>query len=84
MQSATRAIFFLMTALLLIVGLMDLAEQHRLGEELRWRVPLIFICLGGGGLFIFFAAPNMFSTEIGDSHEPGGGGDCGDGGGGGD
>ncbi len=80
----------MLSAVLIIFGLHDMAEQHRLGEEIRWRFPIILFGTGSGilGFLLFF--PDMFSTEGGglgsdgsdDSGAYGGGG--GDGSGGGD
>ena len=63
MQSATRGILYCLSFILLIFGAIDLAEQFKAGEELRWRVPLIFIGFGLGlPLFLSFS-PDMFSSE---------------------
>ena len=48
MNSATQGMFLILSAILFIMGLSDLAEQYKSGEELRWIYPIILIGFGAG------------------------------------
>ncbi|WP_445355574.1 hypothetical protein ACJJI5_03965 [Microbulbifer sp. EKSA008] len=63
MQSVTRGIFFILAFILFIFGVIDVAEQFKAGEEVRWRVPIIFLGFGAGIPLVLFSFPEMFSTE---------------------
>ncbi|WP_444895957.1 hypothetical protein [Microbulbifer sp. SSSA005] len=63
MQSVTRGIFFILVFILFIFGVIDVAEQIKAGEEVRWRVPIIFLGFGAGIPLVLFSFPEMFSTE---------------------
>ncbi|WP_413665456.1 hypothetical protein ACG1BZ_09790 [Microbulbifer sp. CNSA002] len=81
MQSVTRGIFFILAFILFISGVIDVAEQFKTGEEVRWRVPIIFLGFGVGIPLVLLSFPEMFSTKS-DAYadrEPGeySSGDCG-------
>lgn len=63
MQSATRAIFFVFSFVLLMIGIIDVAQQVKLGEEIQWRVPLLFFGFGTGIPVVLFSFPDMFKLE---------------------
>ncbi|WP_444916800.1 hypothetical protein [Microbulbifer sp. JMSA003] len=63
MQSITRGIFFILAFILFIFGVIDVAEQFKAGEDVRWRVPIILLGFGAGIPLVLFSFPEMFSTE---------------------
>ena len=82
MANVTRGIAIFLGFVCVLVGLIDLAEQHKLGEELQWRVSIIIIGFGVGLPIIFIPiSKSLESNELsGDSSDYGdfGGGDGGD------
>jgi hypothetical protein len=45
------------------MGLVDLAEQIKAGEELRWTVPILLIGVGAGLPIILFSIPEPPAPE---------------------
>jgi len=54
MSSATQGMFLILSAILLVLGLSDLAEQYKQGEELKWIYPLVLIGCGAGLPLVIF------------------------------
>jgi hypothetical protein len=83
MANVTRgaAIFFGFVCVL--IGLIDLVEQHKLGEELQWRVPIIIIGLGVGLPIVFIPISHWLESSdsagsYANSSDSGGGESSGD------
>ena len=68
MSTATQGMFLILSAICLIFGLSDLAEQYKAGEELKWTFPIIFICAGAGiPLVIFPLSEHLDNSESDES-----------------
>ena len=46
-----------------MIGIIDVAQQVKLGEEIQWRVPLLFIGFGTGIPVVLFSFPDTFKLE---------------------
>ena len=73
MQSVIRGIVYIISFVLLIVGIINVMEQLKLGDEISWPLPIIFICFGVGLPIMLFAYPDMFTSET-----EGGNAECGE------
>lgn len=62
-----RGMAIFLGGICVLAGLIDLAEQHKLGEELQWTIPIIIIGFGVGLPMIFIPISNLFeSNETGE------------------
>lgn len=64
MKTAKRFLWYSLSLILVLFGVVDLLDQWRAGEELQWRVPLIFIGTGVGFPLIISFAPDFSVAEI--------------------
>ncbi len=48
MNTAVQGMFLILSTILFIMGLSDLVEQYKSGEELRWVYPMILLGFGAG------------------------------------
>lgn len=63
MQSATRGVFYLLSFVLLLYGVIDALEQYKAGEEISWSIPIILIGFGSGIPLVLYFSPDMFHVE---------------------
>ena len=63
MGSAPRTILYLSGFILLAVGLVDIVQQLKAGDDLHWQMPLLFLGFGAGIPAVLFASPNLFDHE---------------------
>ena len=54
MNNAVKIIGWLISIALILFCVIDLASQYKAGEEIRWRVPIIFFGAGIGLPVILF------------------------------
>ncbi len=80
MTKATQGVAIFLGLICILVGLIDLAEQYKLGEDLQWRAPIIIIGLGVGLPIIFIPISKSFeSSDSSDSESDSSDFDDGDG-----
>jgi uncharacterized membrane protein HdeD (DUF308 family) len=62
-QIATRALFYFIAFVLLIIGINDVTEQLKDGDNFSWPLPIFLFGLGGVIPIILFLYPHLFSNE---------------------
>ncbi len=68
MQAVTKGVYYLIAFILFMYGVIDIVGQIKAGDEIRWGVPIFFLCIGGGiasALFFFSDNGDNESGEFG-------------------
>lgn len=63
MQSITRALIYLISAVIFFYGIADAADHMKSGEEISWVFLIIVLGFGMGPPLVLYFNPNLFSFE---------------------
>ncbi len=66
MQAATKGVYYIIAFTLFMYGVIDIVGQIKAGDEIRWGVPVFFLCIGTGIPSAMFFFSNSGDNESGE------------------